>query len=93
MLSNGVDNSTATLQLNNKKDSILLAPTFSFMLKNLNMSNDLFNIIDNLLNKTKNKIIFRPHPLDLTKKGNISYVTNILSKFKDYKNFKVDLSS
>ena len=78
--------------INNKKDSILLAPTFSFMLKNLNMSNDLINIIDNLLNKTKNKIIFRPHPLDLTKKGNINYVTNIVNKFKNYKNFKVDLS-
>ena len=79
--------------INNKKDSILLAPTFSFMLKNLNMSNDLINIIDNLLNKTKNKIIFRPHPLDLTKKGNINYVTNIVNKFKNYKNFKVDLSN
>ena len=78
--------------INNKKDSILLAPTSSSMLKNLNMSNDLINVIDNLLNKTKNKIIFRPHPLDLTKKGNINYVTNIVNKFKNYKNFKVDLS-
>ncbi len=79
--------------INNKKDSILLAPTSSSMLKNLNMSNDLINVIDNLLNKTKNKIIFRPHPLDLTKKGNINYVTNIVNKFKNYKNFKVDLSN
>ena len=78
--------------INNKKDSILLAPTSSSMLKNLNMSNDLINVIDNLLNKTKNKIIFRPHPLDLTKKGNINYVTNIVNKFKNYKNFKADLS-
>jgi hypothetical protein len=79
--------------INNKKDSILLAPTSSIMLKNLNISNDLIKIIDNLLNETKNKIIFRPHPLDLTKKGNINYVANIVNKFKDCKNFSVDLSS
>ena len=78
--------------INNKKDSILIAPTGNHMLKNFNISNDLLNIIDNLLNKTKNKIIYRPHPLDLNKKGNINYVTNIVNKFKNYKNFKVDLS-
>jgi hypothetical protein len=78
--------------INNKKDSILIAPTGNHMLKNFNISNDLLNIIDNLLNKTKNNIIFRPHPLDLTKKGNINYVTNIVNKFKNYKNFKADLS-
>ena len=78
--------------INNKKDSILLAPTGNHMLKNFNISNDLLNIIDNLLNKTKNKIIFRPHPFDLTKKGNINYVNKIADKFKDYKNFTIDLS-
>jgi hypothetical protein len=78
--------------INNKKDSILLAPTGNHMLKNFNISNDLLNIIDNLLNKTKNKIIFRPHPFDLTKKGNINHVNKIADKFKGYKNFTIDLS-
>ena len=78
--------------INNKKDSILLAPTGNHMLKNFNISNDLLSIIDNLLNKTKNKIIFRPHPFDLTKKGNINYVNKIADKFKGYKNFTIDLS-
>jgi hypothetical protein len=79
--------------ISNKKDSILLAPTINIMMKYLNISNDLIKIIESLLNETKNKIIFRPHPLDLTKRGNINYVTNIVNKFKDYKNFSVDLSS
>ena len=78
--------------INDKKDSILLAPTGNHMLKNFNISNDLINIIDNLLNKTKNKIIFRPHPFDLTKKGNINYVNKIADKFKGYKNFTIDSS-
>jgi hypothetical protein len=79
--------------ISNKKDSILLAPTINIMMKYLNISNDLIKIIESLLNETKNKIIFRPHPLDLTKRGNINYVTNIVNKFKNYKNFSVDLSS
>jgi len=78
--------------INNKKDSILIAPTGNHMLKNFNISNNLINIIDSLLNKTKNKIIFRPHPLDLTKKGNINYVIKIVNKFRGYNNFTVDLS-
>ena len=80
------------ISINNKKDSILLAPTGNHMLKNFNISNDLINIIDNLLNKTKDKIIFRPHPIDLTEKGNINYVTKIVNKFRGYNNFTVDLS-
>ena len=80
------------ISINNKKDSILLAPTGNYMLKNFNISNDLINIIDNLLNKTKDKIIFRPHPIDLTAKGNINYVTKIVNKFRGYNNFTVDLS-
>ena len=78
--------------INDKKDSILLAPTGNHMFKNFNISNDLLSIIDNLLNKTKNKIIFRPHPFELTKKGNINYVNKIADKFKGYKNFTIDLS-
>jgi|TARA_B100001964_G_scaffold219686_1_gene261972 hypothetical protein len=78
--------------INCKKDSILIAPTASHMLKIFNISNDLINIIDNLLNKTKNKIIFRPHPLDLIRNENINYVNKIADKFKGYKNFTIDSS-
>ena len=81
------------ISVNNKKDSILICPTGSHMLKAFNISNDLINIIDNLLNKTKNKIIFRPHPLDLTAKGNIDYVKKIVDKFRDNKKFAIDLSN
>ena len=43
--------------------------------------------------KKKYKIIYRPHPIDLTKKGNNQLVKNVIEKFKNYNNFKTDLSS
>ena len=52
----------------NKRDSIVIAPTARFYKKEHNISTDLENIIDNLLKFTKEKIIYRPHPVDLTKK-------------------------
>ena len=76
----------------NKRDSILIAPTVSFYKKEHNISTDLEKIIDNLLKFTKEKIIYRPHPMDLTKKGDNNFVDEIISKFRKNKNFSADLS-
>lgn len=79
--------------LKNKRDSILIAPTSYSYKREYNISADLEKIIDNLLKFTKEKIIYRPHPIDLTKKGNNNFVEGIISKFKKNKNFSADLSS
>ena len=56
-----------------------------------NMSNYLIKIIEKLI-KSGEKVIFRPHPLDLTKKGNLSNVNKIIKIFNNFKNFKIDES-
>ena len=76
----------------NKESHILIAPTGSNFYKNLNLSSNLLDMIYFLLKK-KYKIIYRPHPMDLTKKGNNQLVKNVIEKFKYYDNFKTDLSS
>jgi hypothetical protein len=78
--------------LKNKKDSILIAPTVSSQMKEFNISHDLIKIIKILLKNTKEKIIYRPHPLDLTKKGNINFIKKIVNIFKNNKDFSADLS-
>lgn len=77
-----------------KKESqnILIAPGYSFAFKNYNMYSIIDKIFYELLDKTNEKIIFRPHPLDLTKKGDLEKVENIIERFKNYKNFNYDLS-
>jgi|ETNmetMinimDraft_33_1059910.scaffolds.fasta_scaffold20209_1 hypothetical protein len=76
----------------NKRDSIVIAPTARFYKKEHNISTDLENIIDNLLKFTKEKIIYRPHPVDLTKGGDNNFVEGIINKFNKNKNFSADLS-
>ena len=75
-----------------KKNKILVAPTFSLMMSKYNMTKSLFEIIDHLL-KLNEKIIYRPHPIDLTNKGNLKLVDTIKDKFKKDSNFELDLSS
>ena len=77
-----------------KKESqnILIAPGYSFAFKKYNMYSIIDKIFYELLDKTNEKIIFRPHPLDLTKKGDLEKVENIIERFKNYKNFNYDLS-
>jgi hypothetical protein len=76
---------------NKKNESILIAPGYSLHFKKYNMYESLKEIISKLTNEN-NKIIYRPHPLDLTHKGQKNLIYNIIDKFKKYKNFKVDLS-
>ncbi len=75
-----------------KRDSILIAPIASSYKKEHNISSDLEKIIENLLKFTKEKIIYRPHPLDLTKKGDMIFVKEIINRFSNNKNFSADLS-
>ena len=42
-----------------------------------NMSNYLIKVIQKLI-ESGEKVIFRPHPLDLTKKGNLSNTNKII---------------
>ena len=56
------------------------------------MAKCLFETIEYLLNLGE-KVIYRPHPIDLTKKGNIKLVDLVKSKFKKNSNFELDLSS
>jgi CDP-glycerol glycerophosphotransferase (TagB/SpsB family) len=76
-------------KINNKKNHILLAPTFSGQMKNYNISSKLNTIIDNILISGE-KIIFRPHPLDLTLKGNLKNIKKIVEKYEDNSNFFYD---
>ena len=73
-------------KIKNKKNHILLAPTFSGQMKEYNISNKLDTIIDNILISGE-KIIFRPHPLDLTLKGNLKNIKKIVEKYKINCNF------
>ena len=79
-------------KVKNLKNHILVAPTFSGQMKNYNMSNKLKIIIENILLKGE-KVIFRPHPLDLTNKGNLNNIENIFNKFHKYDNFFYDNST
>ena len=72
--------------------SVLIAPAYSLNYKEFNMTKSLNKLIDFLINKLNQKVIYRPHPLDLTKKGDKILVTNIVNRFKNNKNFKTDLS-
>ena len=75
-----------------KEDSILIAPTGSKFYSDANLSKKLDKMI-NLLLGEKYKIIYRPHPLDLTIKGNINLTNLIIEKFKDFPNFEFDIST
>ena len=78
-------------KLKNTKNYILLAPTFSGHMPRYNMSGKLDLIINCVLQKGE-KIIFRPHPLDLTEKGNIKNIQKIVKKYKNNNNFFFDNS-
>jgi len=68
-----------------KEDSILIAPTSSKFYSDANLSKKLDKLI-NLLLEEKYKIIYRPHPMDLTIKGDINLTNLIIEKFKDFQN-------
>ena len=51
---------------------------------------EIENIIRMFVKKKEFKILFRPHPLDLTKKGNFDLVKKINNKFRNFKNFIFD---
>ena len=74
------------------KKSILIAPGYSLSFKKYNMTPNLDKIIDLLLKKTNEKIIYRPHPLDSTNKGNKILIEKIHSKFQHNLKFSIDLS-
>ena len=78
-------------KIKNTKSHILLAPTFSGQMKNYNMSSKLDIIIDNILHMGE-KIIFRPHPLDLTANGKIKDIKKIVEKYENNSNFFYDNS-
>ncbi len=73
-----------------KEDSILLAPTASRHYKESNLSTNLNDLIKFLLEKNF-KVIYRPHPMDLTKKGNKIETEETIKKFQNEKNFTIDL--
>ncbi len=75
-----------------KKQKILIAPTYSLMMNDYNMSKDLIKIIDYLL-KLNERVIYRPHPIDLTARGNSTLINLIKDNLEKKKNFEIDLSS
>ena len=75
-----------------KKQKILIAPTYSLMMNDYNMSKDLIKIIDYLL-KLNERVIYRPHPIDLTARGNSKLINLIKDNLEKKKNFEIDLSS
>lgn len=75
-----------------REDSILIAPTSSKFYSDANLSKKLDNMI-NLLLREKYRIIYRPHPMDLTNKGGINLTNLIIEKFKNFPNFEFDVST
>jgi hypothetical protein len=71
------------------KFCILIAPTASKHYNQENLSLNLDSII-NFLVKNKYEIIYRPHPMDLTIKGNLNLIKKITNKYKKFENFKLD---
>jgi hypothetical protein len=80
-----------TRKITNSK-SILIAPGFSLCYKQLNMSEKLEKIFFKILNTTEKNIIYRPHPLDITHKGNQVLTTKIKEKYLNNKRFFFDNS-
>jgi hypothetical protein len=75
-----------------KPDSILIAPTASHQMKEYNISSDIVKLIEGLLKYKKERVIYRPHPLDLTKKGNKNLINKIITKYQNFSNFELDVS-
>ena len=73
-----------------KEDSILLAPTARRHYKKFNLSLNLNKLIKFLLNKNF-KVIYRPHPMDLTNKGELHETQETIKKFQDHENFTIDI--
>lgn len=73
------------------KFCILIAPTACKHYSKYNLSSDLRKIINSLVVK-KYHIIYRPHPLDLTYKGNQFLVEKIKQNYQKFKNFELDFS-
>ena len=74
------------------KFCILIAPTALKHYSKDNLSSNLESMV-NFLVKKKYEIIYRPHPMDLTKKGDINVVNKIKNKYQKFNNFKLDISS
>ena len=74
----------------NKFKTILLAPGYFYAYKKYNMMTEIENIIRMFVKKKEFKILFRPHPLDLTRKGNFNLVKQLNNKFRNFKNFIFD---
>lgn len=77
-------------KINNKKIKVVLAPGFSSHLKKYSMTKKLCKITNTIIKNKKFSLIFRPHPLDLTKKGDFKMIKNIFDKYKKNLNFNVD---
>ena len=56
------------------------------MMNDYNMSKDLIKIIDYLL-KLNERVIYRPHPIDLTARGNSTLINLIKDNLEKKKNF------
>lgn len=81
-------------KLHKKKSQnrILIAPAYSFNYVKYNMSQYLIKLLKMLIHKQKKKVIYRPHPLDLTIKGNQKLVKKVVVEFKNHKSFEIDQS-
>ena len=75
-----------------KEDSILLAPTLTSTLIDYNLDNYLNLIIQELLNDSKFKLIYRPHPGDVKDSKKNLIIKSICEKYKDNKNFTLDVN-
>lgn len=86
-----------SLQLKKRKKikdkfCILIAPTASKHYTKQNLSLNIDALINFLLKK-KYEIIYRPHPMDFTIKGNNYLIQKIANKYKKFVNFKLDMST
>jgi hypothetical protein len=75
------------------EDSILLAPTLSSMFTNYNLSGSLIDLIKKILDNTKFKLIYRPHPGDIGNHKQNIIINNIYKMFEKNKNFTLDTNA
>jgi len=71
---------------------IVLSPGYFGAYKQFNMKNNINKIIHVILKNKEINLIFRPHPLELTKKGDYKFIEEILDKYRNFKNFKANLN-
>lgn len=87
-----LDHNLKKIKKSKPTNTILIAPGYSLNYQKYNIYSSIEKIITRILDNTNQKLIFRPHPLDLTIKGDLLLINKIIDKYKNNKKFIVNLA-